>query len=104
MNQGKFAGEALRRVLEVLENKEVEDNTKYKNEGCLNCIYYTKEEGYNQAWGTFQFYNCYCTKGIKKVYLNSECESFKFGDNTLVYMSNKEKKKIQDYLGYGTKN
>lgn len=99
-------GKALKLIsqrLQEIDIDETSDNT-CQEYGCLYCKHYVKEEGYNQQWGMYQFYNCYCKKGIEKHYSliidNSKCNEFEHGDNILIYMSEKEKEDISKILKY----
>lgn len=100
-NNPEDVGSVLRTILKRLEensNNESKQNTKW---GCLHCKHYVRKEGYNQQWGMYQFYNCYCNKGIKDKYIindgkQSNCDNFEEGENKLIYMSDKEKAEIEN--------
>lgn len=101
MEQCKEVGEALKTIFKRLQEITPDECTDTSREyGCLYCKHYIKEEGYNQQWGMYQFYNCYCNKGIKEKYYSiidsSKCNSYEHGDNILVYMSDKEKEDIRN--------
>ena len=95
------AGKALKIILariESMDSNEINNDTSQEY-GCLYCSHYLRKEGYNQQWGMYQFYNCYCNKGIEKRYYppiidESKCNEFEHGDNILIYMSEKEKEEI----------
>lgn len=68
---------------------------------CLKCKHYTRREAYNQQWGMIQFYNNSCNKGhngkINSYFDGVECNDFEHGENTLIFMSDKEKKMLGVY-------
>lgn len=120
MVDAKEAGRALKLLSEKL-NKIV--NTDFKNKepcksyGCLECKHFQREEGYDQQWGMFGFFYYKCKKQPDRNMYNhdntysildiepdynpnfhydkakGECPYFERGENELIYMSEKEKKK-----------
>lgn len=87
----------LKRLNEYKDEPVEETNCKW---GCLGCKNYVRKEGYNQQWGMYQFYTHYCSKGFEDKYIvhtgnADDCKSWEEGENTLIYMSDKEKRKIE---------
>lgn len=94
-------GEALKLIIERISAFEDEPLTEEIKWGCFYCKNYIREEGYNQQWGMYAFYRCYCSKGATEDYLinnsNKEnCKLFEEGENQFVYISEKEKQEIQN--------
>lgn len=103
IKSGEEIGLALKKVLErlneITKEPPVEKKTNCKW-GCLGCKNYVCVEGYNQQWGMYQFYNNYCSKGIEANYLvhtkdSEDCKFWEEGENTYIYMSEEEKRKIE---------
>ena len=106
MQKGEDIGSALKvmyqRLIELKHDKPI----KREPWGCLDCTHYVRNESYNQQWGMWQFYNCYCEFGIKDKYITDygqgNCNQFNLGDNKLNCVSEKEKLKTEysASLGY----
>ncbi|MDF2950445.1 MAG: hypothetical protein K0S18_28 [Anaerocolumna sp.] len=97
-SDGNKAGEALRTILNRLKTIKDEPVEECKKRGCFHCKNYVRREGYNQQWGMYQFYNNYCNKGVeedKHMYMDKDCVSFELGENQYIYMSDKEKRRIE---------
>jgi hypothetical protein len=100
MQSSEEIGLAFREIINRIKNTNFDEVKEPIKWGCHYCKNYTREEGYNQQWGMYQFYNCYCNKGIKDEYIindgkQSNCSEFEEGENNLVYMSDKEKRRIE---------
>lgn len=65
---------------------------------CLNCKFHTRKEGFDQQWGMFKFMYFSCEKGHDVAFhVKSDCCDFEEGENTLIYMTDRKKKKYDQY-------
>ena len=105
MYSAQEVGNALRKIFNKINNNPYNQKTVNKEcKGCYYCKYYSKQEMYDQQWGTFYFTRGKCKKNNNKekdidISLGiKECKDFKYGKNEIVYINEKEKEQIKNYL------
>ncbi len=99
-------GSALKTLLNRLKDSDFFEKTEISScdtYGCLECKHYQRREVYNQQWGMFQFGQFKCKKQPDRNMMfhdnhyydksKGDCPYFERGENELIYMTEKEKRK-----------